>query len=46
MVSGTSRIGVRLARDIHTGAANCICPPGRRRYITSQRATVCGITVG
>ena len=30
-----------LARGMPSGAANCDCPPGRRRYMTSQRATVC-----
>ena len=45
MASCTSRIGARLARGIHTGAANCVWPPGRRRYITSQRATVCATSV-
>ena len=31
MASCTSRIGSRRARGIHTGAANWVCPPGRRR---------------
>ncbi len=45
MAHWTSRMGVRLARGIHTGAANWVCPPGRRKYSTSQRATVCAISV-
>lgn len=45
MASCTRRIEVRLARGIHTGAANWVCPPGRRRYRTSQRATVWAISV-
>ena len=35
MASCTSRIGVRRARGIHTGAANWVCPPGRAGTCTS-----------
>lgn len=34
IASCTSRMGARLARGVHTGAANCVCPPGLRRYMT------------
>ena len=33
------RTGTCSARSVQTGAANCDWPPGRRRNITSQRAT-------
>ncbi len=45
LISCTSRIESRRARGIHTGAANCVCPPGRGSYSNSQRATVCATLV-
>ncbi len=37
----TVRTVERSARGTHTGDANCVCPPGRCRNMTNQRATVC-----
>ncbi len=36
--SCTARTVERSARGTHTGEANCVCPPGRCRNMTSQRA--------
>ena len=41
----TARTVERSARGTQTGEANWVCPPGRCRNITSQRATVWATSV-